>query len=137
MVLLFWGSVSGGFYALGLDEAECIVVKLETDGYDMTDPEQVREVISNTNVPQVGEREQLISDMIHLSGDYSLSYEYLAELKANTSAHIYNLVFSNCVQQVYYALGLSDIRFADYVPIHPNFTFCRIKALLELNEILP
>ena len=130
----FWGAATGGLSVVGIAKAVCVFVPLETEGYDMHDPEQVHEVLSNTDLPYVGEREQLITNMQYLEGDYTQTYEYLTELSSETSKHIYNLFLNNCVQQTYYALGRSDVRFTGYTPLHPNFTFFRVKSILQLCE---
>ena len=101
--------------------SKCVLVKVEVEDANLHEVAGVKEVMGNVvdatdDKNFVKDRQNKVSSIKYLEGDYSDTLAYLQILKQQSDKQEikYHLLFNNCVQNTWEALSKSDCRFEDF-----------------------
>ena len=125
----YWGRADGNAGRLKTifgTAAKLVWVEIETDGYDLTNTEDVCAVFDQFGDTDMN-RSQNITGTLYLIGDYSMTVNFIKKLQASVESNRiqYSIAYSNCTQISVLALSVSNFDLlATYSPV-PALSFLK------------
>ena len=118
--------------------SKCVLVKVEVEDANLHEVGGVKEVMGNVvdatddDKNFVKDRQDKVSSIKYLEGDYSDTLAYLYNLKKQSDNQEvkYHLLFNNCVQNTWEALSKSDCRFEAFgCPFIPDLANLKMECI--------